>query len=493
MENKAQRTNYLIGSNRGLVSGAVLVVCLMVALGCSFGPSSIAASVISAAGVDGRPVEPASAGKFNSDSNLALFGSGNADFDYHPAVLKLCSVAGFGVSVGTPFTYVIAPADPETTLPYPTGPVTVPTGSCAFVNGPYPADPAFPGVGTFNYGTSIVVTENRVAWATVSRITSSTLLGTVPTGTLAADIPHGRGTLTLNQPVVPNNNFNEITFVLYSESPPTFYPARFDFDGDHVSDIVLFRPSDGNWYYSPSSTGSAARGVHFGEAGDIPIAADYDGDSVTDQAVYRNGQWYVLGSTAGFSSANFGLATDIPQTGDFDGDTKADFAVYRPSNGTWYIMGSSTGFKAVKFGISTDIPVAADFDGDGKTDPAVYRNGTWYTNASNDGFSAYNFGIAGDVPVKADYDGDGRTDVAVYRGGTWYFMNTTAGFSAVKFGIATDTPVPADYDGDGKTDVAVYRSSTTNWYILNSSQSGNAVGGFNSMQFGSAGDVLMNY
>ena len=72
-------------------------------------------------------------------------------------------------------------------------------------------------------------------------------------------------------------------------------------------------------------------------------------------------------------------------------------------------------------------------------------------------------------------------------------MGTTTGFRAVQFGNATDTPVPADYDGDGKTDIGVYRSSNTNWYILNSSQAGNAVGGFSSMQFGSAGDVLMSY
>ncbi len=417
------------------------------------------------------------------------------DFVYRPAALKLCNVAGVGMPPGTPFSFNIAPADPLTTWPYPTAPFTVNTGSCAFVNGPFPGTEDLASVGLFNQGTGIIVTEVARPGTQLCGITSSTLTGTNPPGTLNVNLPNRNATLTLNQPLVPPGNLNEITFTTgIPDCGGNWWPrpTRFDFDGDGRSDVAAFRPSDGTWYHWASS-GRGLRGIRFGQAGDIPVAADYDGDGITDAAVYRNGQWYILGSAAGFSSAGFGLPTDVPLPGDFDGDGKADFAVFRQSNGTWYIMGSTTGFKAVQFGISTDLPVSADFDGDGRADPAVYRDGTWYILGSTAGFKAIQFGIAGDKPVQADYDGDGRADVAVYRGGTWYILSSTAGFSAVQFGIASDTPVPADYDGDGRTDIAVYRSSDTYWYILNSSQSGNAVGGFSSMQFGTAGDLLMRY
>ncbi len=426
-----------------------------------------------------------------------------ANFVYRPAILKLCNVPTGGLEAGRPFSFTIAPVDPLTTWRYPTGTFTVAAGSCTFVNGPLPADVNFPGVGLFNFGTSIVVTELPVAGTFIPAITSPTLTP-VPNpnppnfvGTLTTDRPNRRGTLTFNNILKIANNFyfNELRFVNDGGAdPPPPRAARFDFDGDRLSDVAVFRPSDGTWYYSPSSVGQGFRSIRFGQAGDIPVAADYDGDGKTDPAVYRDGQWFVLGSYAGgFSSASFGLPTDIPQVGDYDGDSKADFAVYRPSNGTWYIMASAAGFNAVQFGISTDIPVAADFDGDGKTDQAVYRNGMWYLNRSTAGFYAVQFGIAGDIPVKADYDGDGRADVAVYRGGTWYISSSTTGFSATRFGTATDTPVPADYNGDGKTDLGVYRSSTTIWYFLNSSQGDNVWEGLTSVQFGSAGDVLMHY
>lgn len=265
--------------------------------------------------------------------------------------------------------------------------------------------------------------------------------------------------------------------------------APFDFDGDGRSDISVFRPSNGVWYLSRTTSGFTA--FQFGLNGDKPVSADYDGDGKADAAVYRSGVWYRLRSTTNTMDAvSFGLAGDLPSPADFDGDGKADAAVFRPSSGTWYKLASGNGaFSAVRFGISGDVPVPGDYDGDAKADINLFRpsNGTWYRlNSSNGAFFAQNFGLNGDKAVAGDFDGDRRADVAVWRpsNGVWYVMRSSTGsFSATAFGLSGDIPAAADYDGDGRTDIAVFRPSNGVWYRLNS---GN--GAFSAVAFGLNGD-----
>jgi uncharacterized delta-60 repeat protein len=274
--------------------------------------------------------------------------------------------------------------------------------------------------------------------------------------------------------------------VRYLPNPKT----AFDFDGDSKADVGIFRPSNGQWWINPSSTGSTYA-LQFGATTDRIVPADYTGDGRADIAFFRpsTGTWFILRSeNNSFFSFPFGLSTDIPAPADFDADGKADPAVFRPSTSTWFIQRSSdNGTTIVQFGANGDVPVAADYDGDGRADIAIYRpsNGQWWINRSTLGVIAMTFGVATDKTVPGDYTGDGKADVAFWRPstGAWFILRSENGsFYSVPFGISTDIPAPGDYDGDGKFDTAVFRPSQATWYIQRSTA------GTQILPFGANGD-----
>jgi hypothetical protein len=269
-----------------------------------------------------------------------------------------------------------------------------------------------------------------------------------------------------NTPIfTPTNTPTSTPSATPTRTPPL--RSRADFDGDGGTDISVFRPGDGNWYYQGSTVGFV--GLHFGEATDIPAPGDFDGDGRTDISVFRpaSGYWYWLDSSDGtFHFVNFG-ADGIPQAGDYDGDGRADQAIFVPLNGVWYWRRSSDGvFNSRQFGQNGDKPVGADYDGDGRMDLSVFRGGIWYRlNSSDAGVTAEQFGIDTDKPVEADYDGDDRDDIAVFRpsDGNWYFHFSSGQFGGIHWGQNGDIPVAGDYDGDNRYDMAVFRNGI--WYI----------------------------
>jgi hypothetical protein len=160
-------------------------------------------------------------------------------------------------------------------------------------------------------------------------------------------------------------------------------PVVGDFDGDRIIDPGVTRTINGvlHWFiiYSnfnytqtyPNVNGATGF-VRFGLPTDIRVPGDYDGDRKTDVAVFRpsNGTWYYIRSN-NLTSTNqssvafqFGQNGDIPQPADYDGDGKTDFAVVRPNatQNTWFINNSGTNTNiGYAIGTSTDQPVTSPY------------------------------------------------------------------------------------------------------------------------------------
>lgn len=299
---------------------------------------------------------------------------------------------------------------------------------------------------------------------------------------------------TIGQPLTGESSgvpFTLIAGFWGGRSSASLVRAPYDFDGDRKTDVSIFRPSLGEWWYLRSSNQSNGA-VQFGSSSDKPAPGDFSGDGKTDIVFYRpaNGFWFVLRSEDfSFFSFPFGTNGDIPCPADFDGDGKSDPCVYRPSSATWFISRSGdNGTTIANFGTAEDKPVAADYDGDGRADIAIFRPsaGEWWVSRSTAGLAVVQFGSGTDRTVVGDYTGDGLADIAFFRpsNGFWFVLRSeNFSFFSFPFGTLGDLPAPGDYDGDGKIDAAVFRPSVGTWF-LNRSTSGVAI-----VQFGAPTDL----
>jgi trimeric autotransporter adhesin len=305
-------------------------------------------------------------------------------------------------------------------------------------------------------------------------------------------------TVTLTNPTNATIGTGSATGTITNDDTNT-RPTLFDFDGDRISDVSVFRPSSGTWLFLNSVTNQPS-GIQWGTAGDRVTPADFDGDGKTDVAVWRenpNGatNFFILNSADNtFRRAEFGQPGDIPfVVGDWDNDGKADPTIYRPAtgagSGSFFYLGSlnnpNNNASSIVWGAAGDVPVRGDFDGDGKLDAAVFRpsNGTWYIRqSSNSALTAVQFGLATDKLAPADYDGDGKTDIAIFRDGLWVILqsgNNQPLFA--NWGTTGDIPLTGDFDADGSTDLAVYRNG--DWFVRRSTQ------GFAATQWGANTDT----
>ncbi len=214
-----------------------------------------------------------------------------------------------------------------------------------------------------------------------------------------------------------------------------------------------------------------------------PMFGDYDGDRLSDPAVYQaaTGRWFVKLSGSGYATATlsgFGGAGYTAFVADYDGDGKVDLGIFERATGNWKVKLSGSGYSTVplnNFGNADSAVVAVDFDGDGLADPAIYNtvNGNWRIMLSGSGYgiaTVVGFGGAGFTQVTANYDADNRADPGIYgkNNGNWTVMLSAQGYGTAAlpaFGGVGSVPLMRDFDGDGLADLGFYKESTRSWYI----------------------------
>src|SRR5690606_17214786 len=122
-------------------------------------------------------------------------------------------------------------------------------------------------------------------------------------------------------------------------------------NGDYLLDLILVRrlASDSlSWMIDIAPfDGQVDVGGLFGSWPDRPLTGDFNGDGITDLALFRgDGRWTIRLSNANafsfddpvaISNIVFGEREDEPLTGDFDGDGYDDIAVYRERERMIYV------------------------------------------------------------------------------------------------------------------------------------------------------------
>lgn len=187
--------------------------------------------------------------------------------------------------------------------------------------------------------------------------------------------------------------------------------------------------ADGAWSIAQPS-GEPVR-LAFGRPGDVPVAADWNGDGLLEPGIYRpsSNTWMVDLSLDGRPGLVFQLPGmqpgDVPVAGRWRG-LKAGPGFYRPADNTWHLFFSpqsrAEDLPVFHFGIAGSIPLAGDWDHDSYATPGLYQPETGTVtliDSFREDATRVVYTLPPGVPVVVNWSGAGVDTVNTIDHGKW--------------------------------------------------------------------------
>ncbi|MCP2329108.1 N-acetyl-anhydromuramyl-L-alanine amidase AmpD [Hamadaea flava] len=240
-----------------------------------------------------------------------------------------------------------------------------------------------------------------------------------------------------------------------------------DFNGDGKDDAITFTGGSLGDVYVGLSTGSAfAGGVKwddwFAPGVEVPAVGDVNGDGKDDVISFTHNAegdvWVALSTGTSFTASTkwhdfFALTGEIPAAADVNGDGKDDIITFTRGPGAtladvYVALSTGTSFGASAkwhdlFAVGSEQPRVGDVNGDGKADIVSFTcdsNADAYVALSNGTsfvgtglkWSDY-FCLGGEFPFLGDYNGDGKADAITFTKGStndvWVGLSTGTSFN----------------------------------------------------------------
>ena len=281
------------------------------------------------------------------------------------------------------------------------------------------------------------------------------------------------------------------SFQIGGSTPGRKGPARSDFDGNGVSDILFQNLTDpanplGAWMNADKWQWNGALGAAPLSDWTVYGVYDFTGDGVCDimfrsklsSTEYAVG-YYDMGDNGAFKTMGWGVTAEweLADVGDFNGNGRADILWKNTTNGYLGLWMDGTdqwvALPASNLGAGQSIIGMGDVNGDGCDDILINSNGVlgaWDISGIINGtektpvWSSFGISIGREWEVVgcADFDGNGKADIVLWRSDDGYigtYMNCDVndfrgiypGASKSEWGI----PGFGDFNGDGCDDVLV--------------------------------------
>jgi len=219
----------------------------------------------------------------------------------------------------------------------------------------------------------------------------------------------------------------------------------------------FFRPSSGTFHLDTNGDGSVDDVIPFGQAGDLPVAGDWNGDGSDGIGVYRPmaAQFLLDYDRDGISDEVLvGVGDgDLPVAGDWNGDGTFDVGTWEIATQTFHLDWTHDGDPdlSFSFGDSAELPIAGDWDGNGVTDLGVYGGAGAFkldVNRESPEELVLFFGAPGSAPVTGDWNGDGVDEIGTLAGGSFALAVDDDGIPEAEIGLGTvagDLPVSGHF------------------------------------------------